>query len=350
LTRAARAPYCRRVKLQFRQIEPFVKNPDPKARAVLVYGPDEGLVRERAALIGKSVVADLNDPFNAVTLESDTLAGDPARLMDEALAMSMMGGARLIRIRGGDDRLALLLKDYLREPSAQNLIVVEAGELGPRSPLRILCEKADNAAALPCYVEDERSLAGFIRDTLREAGLAPDADAVGFLAASLTGDRQRARSEIEKLITYMGKGARAVTLADAEASCGGTGAQTLDRLTYGIGSGRTDEVMKTYALLLQEGTPVIAILRTLQGHVRRLHFVRARMDAGERLDEIMDTLQPKIFFKNAPDFRAQANKWTRAALEKIMERLALLEADSKKTGVPAETLTAQALLALSRGR
>jgi DNA polymerase-3 subunit delta len=350
LTAGLPALYSHPVKLQFKQIEAFVKKPDPRARAILIYGPDDGLIRERAAMIGKTIVADLNDPFNAVTLEGDALAADPARLMDEALAMSMLGGARLIRIRGGGDKLALLLKDYLKEPSEQNLVIVEAGELGPRSPLRILCEKAENAAALPCYVEDERSLAGFIRDTLRAANLSADADAVAFLAANLTGDRMRARSEIEKLITYMGAAAKHVTLADAEACCGGNGAQTLDKLTYGLGSGRTDDMLKTYALLLQEGTPVIAILRTLQSHVRRLHFVRSRMDKGEELGEIMGGLQPKIFFKFEPDFRMQANKWSLAALEKIMERLSNLEADSKKTGTPAETLGAQALLALSRGR
>ena len=82
------------MKLQFKQIEPFVKAPDPKARVILVYGPDDGLVRERAAAMGKTVVADLNDPFNAVTLDAGQLADDPARLMDEALAMSMMGGNR----------------------------------------------------------------------------------------------------------------------------------------------------------------------------------------------------------------------------------------------------------------
>ena len=52
------------MKLSYRQIEPFVAKPDPAARVILIYGPDAGLVRERAAIIGKSVVADLNDPFN----------------------------------------------------------------------------------------------------------------------------------------------------------------------------------------------------------------------------------------------------------------------------------------------
>jgi DNA polymerase-3 subunit delta len=33
------------MKLTFKQIEPFVKNPDRAARVILVYGPDQGLIR-----------------------------------------------------------------------------------------------------------------------------------------------------------------------------------------------------------------------------------------------------------------------------------------------------------------
>ena len=51
------------MKLTWKQIEPFVKSPDPAARVVLVYGPDDGLMRERAKLMGQTIVADLNDPF-----------------------------------------------------------------------------------------------------------------------------------------------------------------------------------------------------------------------------------------------------------------------------------------------
>ncbi|MCK6419216.1 MAG: DNA polymerase III subunit delta, partial [Alphaproteobacteria bacterium] len=61
------------MKLPFRAIEAFVKSPDPQARAILVYGPDAGLVKERAASMGRSVVADLNDPFNVAVLNAQIL-------------------------------------------------------------------------------------------------------------------------------------------------------------------------------------------------------------------------------------------------------------------------------------
>src|ERR1051325_3174644 len=72
----------------------YVANP-PKGLAIaLVYGPDAGLVQERAEKLLKSVVPDLTDAFNASDLNEDALLADPARLADEAAALSMMGGRR----------------------------------------------------------------------------------------------------------------------------------------------------------------------------------------------------------------------------------------------------------------
>ena len=88
------------MKIAFRDIEGFVRQPSPAVRVILVYGPDQGLMRERAKSMAASVVEDLNDPFNVAVLSSDALKEDPARLSDEANAMSMMGGKRLVRVEG----------------------------------------------------------------------------------------------------------------------------------------------------------------------------------------------------------------------------------------------------------
>ncbi len=338
------------MKLTWKQIDPFLKKPDPKARVVLVYGPDNGLMRERAKVIGKHTVPDLNDPFNVITLDNIILSEDPARLSDEANAISMMGGDRLIRIENGSDKITTLLKDYLKNPSQESLIVVEAGELSTRSSLRKLCESAKNAAALPCYVEDERGIANLIRQSLTEIGLRIDADAIHWLAGNIVGDRQRARNEIEKLITFMGNDKKDVQLADVQASCGEAGAGSLDELIYAVAGAQPQKAMEAFQKLVTEGTPEIVILRTLQNHFKKIHYTNALMASGRPMDEALKSLQPPIFFKFESAFKAQLNKWTDKKLNLVMKRLSDLEAQSKKTGTPVQTLCAQAILAISATR
>lgn len=339
------------MKLQFRQIEAFVKAPDKNARVILVYGPDNGLVRERAAVIGKTIVEDLNDPFNVAVLSADGLAEDPARLCDEAGAISMMGGDRLIRIEGGGDKTTAILKSYLENASDTALVVVQAGDLGPQSSLRKLCEAAKNAAAVPCYVEDERDVAELIRTRINEENMRVDPDAVGWLAANIAGDRGKVRSELEKLITYKGaEDSSPISLADVQAACGAVGVQSFDDLVYATAARRSAEALGAYSVLVQEGVGFVAVLRSLQNHFRRLHITKSYMQSGMDMDSAMKKLSPPIFFKQAQQFKGQLNGWSMGALDTVLGRLSELEAQCKRTGIPAETLCGQAILGISKMR
>lgn len=340
------------MKIPPRGIDAFVKKPDPGVRAVLVYGPDHGLMQERASLIGKSVVADLNDPFNVAVLRAGLLAEDPARLNDEVFAISMMGGRRLIRIEDAADALTPLLKEYLAKPAADTLVVLMATELGTRSSLRKLFETAPNAAALPCYLADTANVQTLIRQDLQAAGYTIDGDACAWLAQQLTGDHQMARMEIAKLALYMTNmpAGTKIALDDAQACCGLGGAKSLDDLVYATGGGNPELALRSFRQMIDEGTPLIVILRSLQSHFRRLHFVHSLMQSGLPPEAAISQLNPKIFFKWEDMFRSQINRWSPSALEGLLNRLAQLEADCKKTGTPDETLTAQAILSLAARR
>lgn len=334
------------MKLTWKQIEPFVKNPDAKARVILIYGPDNGLMRERAKIIGKTIVADLDDPFNVVSLTAEILGEDPARLSDEAKAMSMMGGSRLIRISGASDKLSPIIKDYLDDPSTENLVVLEAGELPPRSSLRQLCEKAKNAAALPCYVEDERGVSSLIREVIGGNGYFINGDAVQFLTSAVMGDRSRIRNEIDKLMLYMGD-EKSITIEHVQQCVADAGAGELDALVYSVAAGQAEKAMSAYHRLLGEGIVDIMILRALQNHFRRIHYTVANMATGKSIDEAVKTLSPPLFFKVENAFKGQVKKWQGPKLDMVLSKLSELEAQTKRSGAPVQTLCSQAILSIS---
>lgn len=335
------------MKLSYRDIEPFVQRPDPAVRVILVYGPDSGLVKERARTMGKTIVQDLNDPFNVSRLSIEIITEDPARLMDEAHAMSMMGGNRLVSIIGAADKLTTAIQSYLESPNDQAVIILEAGELSTRSSLRKLCEKEPHAAAVPCYVDDERDLARLIRQTMQEANLNIAPDAVTWLTVNISGNRQKVRSELDKVITYKGKEASPISLEDVQAACGEAGAQGLDDLVYATAGNQSSQALQTYHQLLDDGVNFVVIVRSLQTHFRKLHLTRAQMDDGAPVDQAVKALRPPLFFKQAPIFKAQAHRWSLPKISKVLDRLMDLEAQCKTTGSVPETLCAQAILSIS---
>src|SRR3954463_1751249 len=101
------------MKLDRRQLDDFLKNPGEKTAAVLVFGPDEGLVRERVNALVKAAAGSGDDPFRVVELGGDVIRPDPAGLMDEAGAISMLGGRRAVRIQGAPEARAKVIEDFL---------------------------------------------------------------------------------------------------------------------------------------------------------------------------------------------------------------------------------------------
>src|SRR5713226_2674354 len=183
------------VALRGKDIDAFLARPDPGRPIILLYGPDSGLVRERAEALLASAVDDPNDPFSLVRLDGDELSAEPSRLVDEAMTVPLFGGRRAIRVRAGSRSFASGVDTLADSPLKDCRIVIEAGELRPESPLRKACERAKTAVAIGCYPDGERDLAKLIDDELRVSNLkiAPDARAV--LMALLGGDRQASRNE-----------------------------------------------------------------------------------------------------------------------------------------------------------
>lgn len=336
------------MKLPWKNIEGFVKNPPPAALAVLIYGPDEGLVRERSTALTRGVVPDPKDPFGVADIPAGELADNPARLLDEAQSISMLGGRRVVRVREATDKITAAAKSALKAlKPGDNLVLIEAGELGPRSSLRLLFEEAENAAALPCYVDDARDLNRILAEAFRENGFLIPSDALSYMAANVVGDRGVARSEAEKLMIYMGK-SRSITLEDVTACLGAAAVLPLDDLARTAASGNFAEADRISRHLLAEGESAVRILRVLQDYFARLHVTKARLAKGEDLEIALKKLKPPLFFKHKDAFTAQVRGWSMAQIEQAIALLMGVEGKCKQTGSEPDTLCGRALLSLSQ--
>jgi len=145
------------------EVEGFVAQPDPDEPIVLVFGPDAGLVRERAAALVRSCVDDPSDPFGFAILEGDTLAEMPERLVEEAHTVPLFGGRRAILVKAGSRNFSAAVERVVAAPPGIDCrIIIEAGDLKRGAPLRTLCERAPIVAALPCYADSARDLGRLI--------------------------------------------------------------------------------------------------------------------------------------------------------------------------------------------
>src|SRR6476619_1387649 len=190
------------VALRGKEIDAFLARPDSGRPIILLYGPDAGLIRERADALIASAVDDPNDPFSMVRMDGDELTAEPSRLVDEAMTIPMFGGRRAIRVRAGSRSFASGVDTLADSPIKDCRIVIEAGELRAESPLRKACERAKTAVAIACYPDTERDLARLIDEEMGASKLRIAPDARAGLMALLGGDRQASRNELKKLALY----------------------------------------------------------------------------------------------------------------------------------------------------
>jgi len=337
------------MKLNPRQADAFVARPDPAVAAVLLYGPDRGLVRERALALVTAVAGDPNDPFNVAVLAPEALKADPTRLTDELAALSLVGGRRTVWVQGLDaDAVERLERELDLLAPAATLLVVEAGELGPRDRLRKLFETSKTAVALPCYLDEGADLELLIRQSLKRRGLDIEPDAVAYLTESLGGDRLLIRSELEKLALYRSDSPGPVSREDAEACIGDGQPELVDDVVLAAASGDQQALDRALRRSLAAGAAPISLLRALGRHLQRLHLAAGRVAAGESPTNAMKAMRPPVFWKFQPVVQGQLRAWTPARLALALELLLEAELDCKTTGLPEAAICARALMRIAQ--
>ncbi len=335
------------MKLPAGRVEGFLRRPDPEIRAVLLYGPDTGLARERADMLARAICPDLRDPFRVADLAASALAGDPARLADEAAQIGLMGGRRVVRVREAGDALAPPFARFLAETVADALVIAEAGDLPGRSALRRVFDAAPRAAAIGCYPDSARDLAQVIRDAFAAHRIAASRDATDFLVQHLGEDRMLTRAELEKLTLYAGDGGH-IELDEARAVIADSAALSLDDALLAAAEGEAAALDRALARVFQEGESPVTVIRALLRHLQRLHLLAARVAGGSSVEEAIRGARPPIFFKEQDSYRRQLARWSTARLGRALERVAEAEFRMKLTGRPAETICREAMFALAR--
>jgi DNA polymerase-3 subunit delta len=338
------------VKIEPRQVEAFIAKRDGKIRGVVVYGNDDGLIAERAAALARSVCQDLKDPFRVVDIAGDALKSDPARLADEFSAMSLMGGRRVIRVRPAGDEATEALENLVAATAGDALIVLEGGNLAPRSSLRALAEAEACLAALPCYLDSEETLSDLVEAAVRSAGRSVEPDVLDWIVSRLGGDRGQSRSELDKLLLYKeSDDEAAITMADAVAVLGDTASIGIEDVVAATFGGDLVGLDRALDRVFAEGGNAIQLVRALQRHADQLDIVAAHIAQGAAREAAM--FKARGLPRGGPArqrFERQLQIWPLTRLNAALERILAAEIDCKTTGFPDQAIARRLCLSLAQ--
>lgn len=322
-----------------------VDRPDPRIRFYLFHGPDEAQSRALGKRLIEAVGAD------RFAIVAAAVKADPAALADEAGAMSLFGGKRVLWIEPAADEIAAAVEALLAMPDTESPVVAIAGALRKNSTLLKLAEGSRDAVACVSYAPEGEDAERMVIELGRRFGLKIGASVAARIAESCANDQGLADQELQKYSLYIDASPRTPKDLDHEAvDAIGAGLPEGNFLRLGdlALAGDTQSVADELSRLPPGGSEAIPVIRSLQRRLLAVAPVRARMERGETLDGAMTSMGRALFWKDKALLARLLSIWDSKRLAVVSERAGRLERDLMFTRVPDQQALGEELLAIAR--
>ena len=322
-----------------------VGQPNPDTRFYLFHGPDEAQSRALAGRLLEALGA------TKVVVSSSSLKSDPAALVDEAGAMSLFGGKRLVWIEPATKDIEDGVAALLEGPPPESPVVAIAGALSNASALRKMAEASPQAIAFAAYTPEGPEAERMVADIGRRFGLKVSPPVAARLADASSNDHAIVAQELEKLALYLDASPHAPKELDHSA-IDAVGAESAEgnflRLADLALGGEMEELTEELAWLPAGGSEAIPVVRSLQRRLLMLAPARARVERGERVDAVMASFGRSLFFKEKSKVQRMLSKWSAADLATVADRAGKLERSLMFTAAPDREALGEELLAIAR--
>ena len=320
--------------------------PEPDIRFYLFHGIDEAGSRALALRLLKG----LGDAEKFIVLGSAVKA-DPASLADEAGAMALFGGRRALWIEPAGDEIAEAVANLLSAPACESVVVAIAGTLTKRSELLKLAESHPAALSHVSYVPDARELERIVVDLAAGLGLRVQADVAQRIAAAASGNQAIVQRELEKIALFLDSAPERPRQLDHDA-LDQVGAESADADLVRAGdlalAGRLDELNALLMRLPNGSGEAVPIVRALQRRLLMLAPLRARVERGERVGDVLASMGKALFWKDKPLVERLLSNWSAARLAEAAQRVAALERQLMLTPAPDDAALGETLVTLAR--
>lgn len=326
------------------QIEQALAKPGADIRLYLLHGPD----RSSSAALAARLATAMGTEAERVDLGVSELKSDPARLADEAAAISMFGDARFIRIDPAGEEMLAAVEALLEAGEAGNPVVAVAGDLKPAGKLLKLAQANAAVMTFASYPSDARDARRLAMELGQGAGLRLSPDQAHRLAGASGGDRAILTSEIGKLALYADaaperprEATHAMIDAIGAASDEGAIGDAVNLALDGDAAALDGEL----ARLSGAGADASSILRALLRRLALLARLRAEVERGNSAASVVGKAGYAIFWKERDRTISQLQFWRGDMLARAISRaLGLLSS----AGGSERAIVGEELFALAR--
>ncbi len=325
------------------QIEKII-NENKGFLPVLIYGPNEGLVRDHIRRIKSDYLSDVD--FEEVSITGKSLDLNPNILETSANSISMFNNYKLIILESLKDKNLSELENVINSAPTQTMMIIKADNLKKTSKLRKLFEGNSMCYALACYEDDAKSMMRLIDNFVKENNIAFDRDIKNYLMQTLSTDRMISFNELQKINLFYTNADTPPNLEEIKNLLNDTSSNNLQKMNESVMYGNTTKSSNIINRLLSEGNNPISILRSLINYLKRVQKVKVEMKKGSNFDVAIKFLRPPLFWKDKDNFQQHCLRWPLNKIEKNLSRLLDAEIDCKTNSKLSSILCERSILTI----
>jgi DNA polymerase III subunit delta len=301
-----------------------------------MYGENEGLKDDvKKLIIEKYKDAEIINLFQDEIIKNNNL------LFNSLNNNSLFNEKKIFFLYEVSDKIFNIIQEVIGNKNEDVQIFIFAGILDKKSKLRNLFEKDHSLAIIPCYQDNERSLSVYIKTKLNNyKGVTQEIINIIINNSSL--DRRIIKNEIIKIKDFFSK--KVINRSELEDLLNIRTNDDFGEIRDASLLGKKDKVNQLISEteFLPEDT--FNYLYQMNMRINKLLEVK-NINASVRNEELaLDSLKPKIFWKDKPIYIQQLKKWDEEKLERALTTIFELEILMKKNSVIRKDILIKNLL------
>ena len=293
-----------------------------KYRSALLYGENDGIKDDV-----KTKLKLLHKDSEIINLFQEEIIKNKNCLFDNVNNSSLFSEKKTIFIQEASDKILNEISEVLEKDNNSIKIYIFSSLLDKKSKLRSLFDKEKNLASLPCYQDTDRTLINYVYDQLKNfKGMTQEI--VNLIISNSNNERKIIKNEINKIKScFVDKN---IKKNELEELLNIKVNSSFDELRDSALLGNTKKFNKQMGETEFLSEDNFFYINSLNFRIMKLIEIQ-RMNGGiNNLETSMESIKPKIFWKDKPIFMQQLKKWNLEKLQEISRKIGDVEILMKK--------------------
>ena len=289
---------------------------------VLLYGENEGIKEDI-----KNKIKEKNKDSEIIIFFQEEIMNNKNILSEQINNSSLFNLKRIIFLHEITDKSFTQIKECIENKKENVRIYIFSSILEKKSKIRNHFEKNDKLGIIPCYKDNERTLANYINFKLKGyKGLSPQI--ISLIISNSSQDRKIINNEITKIKSFFTE--QNISLKELEELLNIKFNRDFNEIRDASLLGNKLKVNRLLGEIQFQPEDFMFYLNNMNNRVVKLLEIKNISKDTNDYEVALDVLKTKVFWKDKPIYIEQLKKWSKNKLINAINMIGNTEIIMKK--------------------